>query len=109
MQRMKTIPVICLLLFCLTAVGQQKIKVHLIATYHMGGTTDALKVDGTKDNILGPERQKQLSALLDILQKKDVEKIYVENTPDKQKFYNCQNRNLRRKEVQELDNAQGHL
>ncbi|AWH83976.1 hypothetical protein HYN59_02105 [Flavobacterium album] len=87
MQRIKTIPQICLLLFCLAGFAQQKVKVHLIATYHMGGTTDALKVDGTKDNILGPERQKQINALLDILQKKDVEKIYVENTPDKQKFW----------------------
>lgn len=87
MQSIKTIPAFCLLLFCLTAFAQQKVKVHLIATYHMGGTTDAMKVDSEKDNILGSERQKQLSALLDILQKKDVEKIYVENTPDKQKFW----------------------
>ena len=88
MQLMKNTLALCFLLYFVPAAfSQQKVKVHLIATYHMGGTTDALKVDGNKDNILGPERQKQLSDLLDILQKTDVEKIYVENTPDKQKFW----------------------
>jgi len=84
---MKNVLAACLLLCCLTGFAQHKVKVHLIATYHMGGTSDALKVDNGKDNILGPERQKQINSLLDILQKRDVEKIYVENTPDKQQFW----------------------
>lgn len=87
MLMMKNVLAACLLLCCLTGFAQHKVKVHLIATYHMGGTSDALKVDNGKDNILGPERQKQINSLLDILQKRDVEKIYVENTPDKQQFW----------------------
>jgi len=84
---MKNVLTAFLLLCCLAGFAQHKVKVHLIATYHMGGTSDALKVDNGKDNILGPERQKQVNSLLDILQKRDVEKIYVENTPDKQQFW----------------------
>ncbi len=78
---------LCLLAIFQPAFSQKRIKVVLLATYHMGGTTDALKVDNEKDNILGADRQKQLGLLLDVLEASKAEKIYVESEPGKQAFW----------------------
>lgn len=76
-----------LLLAAMQLSAQGKVKVYLLATYHMGGTADAMKVDPAKDNILGSKRQQELDLLLARLAKTNVEKIYVESTPKNQVFW----------------------
>lgn len=81
------------LLFCLSSFSQKKIQVVLVATYHMGGTSDALKVDSERDDILGTTRQKQLDLLLERLEASKAEKIYVESEPKQQPFWDSIYRN----------------
>lgn len=65
----------------------QKTKVYLLGTYHMAGSGDQMQVDVKRDNILGDERQKELESLLDILERSNAEKIYVENLPERQQYW----------------------
>jgi len=74
------------LLLCLSGYSQ-KTKVYLLGTYHMAGSGDEWQVDVHKDSILGERRQQELESLLDILEKTGVEKIYVENLPERQRFW----------------------
>lgn len=74
-------------LFSLGSIAQTKTKVLLVATYHMGGTSDPVGVDLEKDDILGPKRQKEVGRLLDILERSGAEKIYVESLPGRQPFW----------------------
>lgn len=69
-----------------TLFAQRNTEVILIGTYHMAGTSDKIKVDTNQDNILSDERQKQLNELLNVLSEYKAEKIYVENEPERQ-FY----------------------
>jgi hypothetical protein len=64
--------------------GQEKTEVMLLGTYHFGNTSDKLKVI---DNILREEKQKELKVLLGKLKKFKPEKIYVENEPNQQHFW----------------------
>lgn len=87
MRFMKRYILLACLLCAFSSPAQVKVKVYLLATYHMGGTSDPVKVNMDKDNILGPERQRQVNTLLDLLERSGVEKIYVESQPDKQVFW----------------------
>lgn len=78
---------IIVLLFSICSIyGQEKTKVLLLATYHFGGnTTDNLKITG--DNILGDKKQEEIKAVVKKLKKFKPEKIYVENEPNRQKYW----------------------
>lgn len=64
--------------------GQEKTEVMLLGTYHFGNTSDKLKVT---DNILTERKQKELKVLIGKLKKFKPEKIYVENEPNQQHFW----------------------
>lgn len=64
--------------------GQEKTEVMLLGTYHFGNTSDKLKVT---DNILTEKKQKELKVLIGKLKKFKPEKIYVENEPNQQHFW----------------------
>lgn len=70
----------------LCVFAQEKTEILLLGTYHFGGNTaDVIKV--TDDNILNEKKQDELSTLLDKLEKFKPEKIYVENEPSRQQFW----------------------
>ena len=80
------ITTIFLLFTIINIRSQEKTKVLLLATYHFGGNTnDDLKVTG--DNILGDKKQKEIHTVIKKLKKFKPEKIYVENEPNRQKYW----------------------
>lgn len=77
-----------LLLFVIFHNGysQEKTEVLLLGTYHFGGNTiDKLKV--TNDGILSDKKQQEIEILLNKIEKFKPEKIYVENEPNQQHFW----------------------
>ncbi len=80
----KSIFIFLLILIFYKVHSQEKTEVLLLATYHFGNTTDEMKVT---DNILRKKKQKELKVLLDKIEKFKPEKIYVENEPNQQYFW----------------------
>lgn len=80
-----TILIIC---FFTNIYGQEKTKVLLLATYHFGNTSDKMKVS---EDILSSEKQEQINELLKKLTAFKPEKIYVENQPNRQNFWDSIN------------------
>ena len=67
-------------------IGQKKTKVLILGTYHMSGTTpDKMKVEN--DDILGVKRQSEIKGILKKLAKFKPTKIFVENIPDNQTYW----------------------
>lgn len=82
----KLVLIFCFNLLHIYVFSKEKTEVLLLGTYHFGGnTTDKIKV--TDDDILGNKKQKELEELLDKLQQFKPEKIYVENEPSRQHFW----------------------
>lgn len=80
----KSILTILIICFFTNIYGQEKTKVLLLATYHFGNTSDKMKVS---EDILSPKKQKQINELLEKLNAFKPEKIYVENQPNRQNFW----------------------
>ena len=80
----KSIFILLLLVTFCKVYSQEKTEVLLLGTYHFGNTSDKMKVT---DNILREEKQKELKVLLDKIEKFNPEKIYVENEPNQQHFW----------------------
>jgi len=80
----KNIFILLLLVSFCKVHSQEKTEVLLLATYHFGNTSDEMKVT---DNILRAQKQKELKVLLDKIEKFKPEKIYVENEPNQQHFW----------------------
>lgn len=78
---------ICMLFLGFSSLAQYKTEVILVGTYHMAGTSDKVKVDTSQDDILGQKRQKELNELLSMLSVYKAEKIYVENEPVRQQYW----------------------
>lgn len=77
-----------ILSFCFLSVqvfGQGKTKVLILGTFHMAGTVDKNKVEN--DDILGAKRQSEIKDILAQLAKFKPTKIFVENTPDIQIYW----------------------
>ena len=66
--------------------GQKKTKVLILGTYHMAGNTpDQIKVEN--DDILGKKRQSEIKGILTQLAKFKPTKIFVENIPENQIYW----------------------
>ncbi len=65
--------------------SHDKIKVAILGTFHFGETTDYK--GGEVEGLLTPSRQKELDELTDQLAKYYPDKIFVENTPDTQRYW----------------------
>lgn len=78
---------VCIMFLGLSSLAQYKTEVILVGTYHMAGTSDKVKVNTSRDDILGEKRQKELDELLSILAAYSAEKIYVENEPVRQMYW----------------------
>jgi hypothetical protein len=79
-----------LCLLCLVygvAPGQthEKIKVAILGTFHFGETSDYK--GGNFEGLLTPQRQKEIDELNDQLLKFYPDKIFVENTPESQRYW----------------------
>lgn len=85
----KSILSILIICFFTNIYGQEKTKVLLLATYHFGNTSDKMKVS---EDILSPKKQEQINELLEKLNAFKPEKIYVENQPNRQNFWDSINK-----------------
>jgi hypothetical protein len=79
-----------ILIFLLISIcnihAQEKTKVLLVATYHFGGnTSDNIKV--SNDNILSDKKQEEIKVVIEKLREFKPEKIYVENEPNRQVYW----------------------
>lgn len=84
MKYSKVLLLILSLIFSVYATGQEKTKVLLLGTYHFGATSDKNKVS---DDVLNPKKQAELNLLLKKLKAYNPEKIYVENQPNRQQYW----------------------
>lgn len=64
----------------------QKVQIALLGVFHMGETPDYKQ--GKLVDLLSESRQTQISEVVDALVKFKPDKIFVENTPDTQPFWN---------------------
>jgi hypothetical protein len=83
----RTYTTLILLLFSICSIyAQEKTKVLLLATYHFGGnTSDNIKV--SNDKILSDKKQEEIKAVIKKLGEFKPEKIYVENEPNRQVYW----------------------
>ena len=72
-------------LYSIQTFGQEKTKVLFVGSYHMAGTIDRIKVES--DDILGAKRQTEIKEILKKLKKFKPSKIFVENTPEIQIYW----------------------
>lgn len=70
----------------LFAQEKKKIQVAVLGTFHFGENEDY--VDANFTDLLNPLRQKEIDVLNDKLVKFNPNKIFVENTPDVQAYWN---------------------
>ncbi len=70
----------------LFAQEKKKIQVAVLGTFHFGENEDY--VDANFTDLLNPLRQKEIDVLNDKLAKFNPNKIFVENTPDVQAYWN---------------------
>jgi len=71
----------------------QKVQIALLGVFHMGETPDYKQ--GKLIDLLSASRQEQISEVVDALAKFEPDKIFVENTPDTQPFWNNVYKNYR--------------
>lgn len=91
----KFLGIIFVLIFCsIQAFGQNKTKILILGTYHMGGTLDKIKVEN--DNILSDKRQKEVKEILNQLAKFNPSKIFVEQVPSEQLYWDSVYVNLQK-------------
>lgn len=64
----------------------RKTQIAFLGVFHMGETPDYKQ--GSLSDLLSPDRQQQISEVVDALAKFNPDKIFVENTPDTQPFWN---------------------
>ncbi len=64
-----------------------RVQVAFLGVFHMGETPDYVK--GGIDDLLSAERQKQVQEVVDALARFKPDKIFVENTPDAQPYWNA--------------------
>lgn len=83
----RTYTTLILLFFSICSIhAQKKTKVLLLATYHFGGnTSDNIKV--SNDKILSDKKQEEIKAVIEKLGEFKPEKIYVENEPNRQVYW----------------------
>lgn len=82
----KILFVFFLFTFCLHGQENEKTEILFLATYHFGeNTTDSIKV--INDDILSIKKQKEIEIVLKKLARFNPEKIYIENEPNKQEFW----------------------
>jgi hypothetical protein len=83
----RTYTTLILLFFSICSIhAQEKTKVLLLATYHFGGnTSDNIKV--SNDKILSDKKQEEIKAVIEKLGEFKPEKIYVENEPNRQVYW----------------------
>jgi hypothetical protein len=63
-----------------------RVQIAFLGVFHMGETPDYVK--GGFDDLLSAERQNQVQEVVDALAKFKPDKIFVENTPDTQPYWN---------------------
>ncbi len=63
-----------------------KVQIAFLGVFHMGETTDYVK--GGVDDLLSSERQQQVGEVVLSLSKFKPDKIFVENTPETQSYWN---------------------
>lgn len=71
--------------FPVQVFGQVKTKVLILGTFHMAGTVDKNKVEN--DDILGAKRQSEIKGILAKLVKFKPTKIFVENPPENEIYW----------------------
>lgn len=64
-----------------------RVQVAFFGVFHMSETPDYVK--GGIDDFLSAERQKQVQEVVDALARFKPDKIFVENTPDAQPYWNA--------------------
>lgn len=86
---MKTLyKIFILIVFVFNAKAQSgRVQVAFLGVFHMGETPDYVK--GGIDDLLSAERQKQVQEVVDALARYKPDKIFVENTPDAQPYWNA--------------------
>jgi hypothetical protein len=62
-----------------------KVQIAFLGVFHMGETPDYKQ--GSLTDLLSPERQQQIAEVVDALARFNPDKIFVENTPDTQPFW----------------------
>ncbi len=88
---MKKLLILFFVLSNATFAQQNKIKIAFLGVFHMGQTTDYKQ--GSISDLLSAERQMQIQEVVDDLVKYRPDKIFVENTPDTQPYWNNVYRN----------------
>jgi len=75
-----------LLLASLHSFAQSgRVQIAFLGVFHMGQTPDYKQ--GEITDLLSPERQKQINEVVDLLAQYKPDKIFVENTPDTQPYW----------------------
>ena len=82
----KIIFLIFYLFFFNTFAQNGKVQIVFLGTFHMGESPDYKQ--GSITDLLSAERQKQIQVVVDNLVKFRPDKIFVENTPDTQPYWN---------------------
>ena len=80
--------------YSIQSFGQNKTKVLILGTFHMAGTVDKNKVEN--DDILGLKRQNEVKEILGQLEKFKPTKIFVENLPENQIYWDSVYTDLRK-------------
>lgn len=90
---MRRLIVLIILLFNLSFTFAQsgRVKIAFLGVFHMGETPDY--VQGSINDLNTAERQKQIQEVVDELAIYKPDKIFVENTPDTQNYWNGVYRN----------------
>lgn len=80
--------ILILMIFSHGLFGQdkKKIKVAVLGTFHFGKNMDYVSSDF--DDLLNPVRQKEIDDVINKLAKFNPSKVFVENTPDVQNYWN---------------------
>ncbi len=71
--------------FSIFAQQNNRIKVAVLGTFHFGESNDLFQTNNS--NLLTKKKQKEIDELVNQLTKFNPDKIFVENTPDAQKFW----------------------
>ena len=73
-------------LHAFTYAQSSKVQIAFLGVFHLGETPDYVK--GGVDDLLSPERQQQVEEVVLGLSKFRPDKIFVENTPETQSYWN---------------------
>ncbi|HEY0457573.1 MAG TPA: DUF5694 domain-containing protein [Pyrinomonadaceae bacterium] len=67
-------------------LSNKRIKILILGTFHFGATSDVRKTDF--DDLFSEKRQREINRIVALLAKYNPDKIFVENVPDKQEYWN---------------------